>query len=349
MKTIYADMTRGIDEEMMLRAGDILLGGGLVAFPTETVYGLGGNALDAEASRKIYAAKGRPSDNPLIVHIADIDALSEIVKEVPQAAKDLADAFWPGPMTIILNKNDKVPMSTTGGLSTVAIRFPDNAIADAMILAGGGYIAAPSANTSGRPSPTTAKHVKDDLDGKIDMIIDGGPVGIGVESTIVDLTEDIPMVLRPGYINMDMLRGVLGEVRLDPGLHYSDPNFHPKAPGMKYRHYAPKAPLTIVEGPEDKVIAKIQELALEKEASGEKVGIIATDESAKSYSHGIVKSIGTRNEEITISMHLYGILREFDDLGVNVIYSEAFDTPKMGQAIMNRLIKAAGHQVIRLS
>lgn len=348
MKTIYADMTHGIDKEMMKKAGHILLDGGLVAFPTETVYGLGGNALDAEASKKIYTAKGRPSDNPLIVHIADFDALKDIVKEVPQAAKDLADAFWPGPMTMILNKNDRVPMSTTGGLSTVAVRFPDNEIADAMILAGGGYIAAPSANTSGRPSPTTAQHVQDDLDGKIDMIIDGGPVGIGVESTIIDLTEDIPMILRPGYINMDMLRDVLGEVRMDPGLHSADPNFHPKAPGMKYRHYAPKAPLTIVEGPAEKVVAKIGELAAEREAAGEKVGVIATDETASRYSHGIIKSIGSRAEEITISMHLYGILRDFDDMNVSVIYSEAFDTPKLGQAIMNRLIKAAGHQVINV-
>ena len=348
MNTIFADMTSGIDENMMRKAGEILLSGGLVAFPTETVYGLGGNALDAEASRKIYAAKGRPSDNPLIVHIADYDALSGIVSEVPETARKLADAFWPGPMTIILNKNDRVPSSTTGGLSTVAIRMPDNEIAAAMIRAGGGYIAAPSANTSGRPSPTTAMHVRDDLDGKIDMIIDGGPVGIGVESTIVDLTEEIPMVLRPGYINMEMLRGVLGEVRLDPGLHYNDPNFHPKAPGMKYRHYAPRAPLTIVEGPQQKVTAKIRELTAQKEQNGEKAGIIATDESASQYTSGTVRSIGTRSEEITISMHLYGILREFDDLGVDVIYSEAFDTPKMGQAIMNRLIKAAGHQVIKV-
>ncbi len=184
MKTIYADMTAGIDRKLMQKAGDILLSGGLVAFPTETVYGLGGNALDAEASRKIYAAKGRPSDNPLIVHIAEFDALERIVTDVPQEAKDLADAFWPGPMTMILNKNDRVPASTTGGLGTVAIRMPDNEIAAAMIRAGGGYIAAPSANTSGRPSPTTAQHVKDDLDGKIDMIIDGGPVGIGVESQL---------------------------------------------------------------------------------------------------------------------------------------------------------------------
>lgn len=348
METIFADMTKGIDKKLMQKAGDILKEGGLVAFPTETVYGLGGNALDAEASRKIYAAKGRPSDNPLIVHIADFDALPKIVKEVPKAARDLADAFWPGPMTMILNKNDRVPMSTTGGLSTVAVRFPDNEIADAMILAGGGYIAAPSANTSGRPSPTTAQHVQDDLDGKIDMIIDGGPVGIGVESTIIDLTEDIPMILRPGYINMDMLRDVLGEVRMDPGLHSADPNFHPKAPGMKYRHYAPKAPLTIVEGPADLVVDKINELSQEGEAAGKRVGIIATDETAARYHHGIIKSIGTRTEEITISMHLYGILRDFDALNADMIYSEAFETPNLGQAIMNRLIKAAGHQVIKV-
>lgn len=231
----------------------------------------------------------------------------------------------------------------------MAVRMPNHPVAAAMIRAGGGYIAAPSANTSGRPSPTTAQHVKDDLDGKIDMIIDGGPVGIGLESTIVDLTEDVPMVLRPGYINMDMLREVLGKVRMDPGLHSQDPNFHPKAPGMKYRHYAPKADLTIVEGPQAAVRRKIEELAAEHELKGERVGIIATDEDASVYSRGIVKSAGTRTEEITIAMHLYSILREFDDLNVSVIYSEAFDTPKMGQAIMNRLIKAAGHQVITVS
>ena len=349
MDTIVADMTQGIDREKMAQAGLILRHGGLVAFPTETVYGLGGNALDADASRKIYAAKGRPSDNPLIVHIADLKALDPIVTDIPSEAMDLAEAFWPGPLTMIFHKSDMVPLSTTGGLDTVAVRMPNHPVAAAMIRAGGGYIAAPSANTSGRPSPTTAQHVKDDLDGKIDMIIDGGPVGIGLESTIVDLTEDVPMVLRPGYINMDMLREVLGKVRMDPGLHSQDPNFHPKAPGMKYRHYAPKADLTIVEGPQAAVRRKIEELAAEHELKGERVGIIATDEDASVYSRGIVKSAGTRTEEITIAMHLYSILREFDDLNVSVIYSEAFDTPKMGQAIMNRLIKAAGHQVITVS
>ena len=334
MKTIFADMTRGIDEQMISRAGRILLDGGLVAFPTETVYGLGGNALDAEASGRIYAAKGRPSDNPLIVHIAEFADLQKIVRSVPETAVILGRAFWPGPLTMILEKNETVPQATTGGLDTVAVRMPDHPVARALIRAGGG--------------PTKAEHVAEDLDGKIDMIIDGGPVGIGLESTIIDLTEEIPMVLRPGFISLEMLRELLGEVRMDPGLRSADPSFRPKAPGMKYRHYAPKADLTIVEGSQEKVQEAIRRLAREKKAAGEKVGIIATDESAALYEDGIVKSAGSRQNEITIAMHLYSILREFDELKVSVIYSEAFETPQMGQAIMNRLIKAAGHHVIHV-
>ncbi len=348
MNTIWADMTAGIDEALMTRAGQIIKEGGLVAFPTETVYGLGGDALNAGASSRIYAAKGRPGDNPLIIHIAHPGSLCSIVSSVPPAARLLADAFWPGPLTMILEKSSLVPAETTGGLNTVAVRMPDHAAALALIDAGGGYIAAPSANLSGRPSPTTAKHVLDDLNGRIDMIIDGGNVGIGVESTIIDLTEEIPMVLRPGFISLSMLREVLGEVRMDPGLHSEDPAFRPKAPGMKYRHYAPKANLTIVEGPQDAVRAKIESLALEAEMAGLRCGIIATDEDACDYRHGIVRSAGKRSEEITISQHLFGILREFDDLDVSVIYSESFDTPQIGAAIMNRLIKAAGHQIIQV-
>lgn len=346
MNTIWADMTAGIDEALMRQAGRIIKDGGLVAFPTETVYGLGGDALDPDASRRIYAAKGRPSDNPLIVHIADPEALAPIVREVPDTALALAKAFWPGPLTMILRKSDVVPMAVTGGLDTVAVRMPSHPAALALIREGGGYIAAPSANTSGRPSPTTAAHVRDDLDGRIDMIIDGGPVGIGVESTIIDLTEDVPMVLRPGFISLEMLRGVLGEVKMDPGLHSEDPAFRPKAPGMKYRHYAPKAGLVIVEGSPEKVRAKIRELAFAEEKAGGCAGIIAVDEDAADYPHGIVRSAGTRADEITISRRLFGILREFDDLNVTAIYSEAFHTPQLGDAIMNRLIKAAGHQVI---
>ena len=348
MKTIYADMTAGIDRKLMQKAGDILLSGGLVAFPTETVYGLGGNALDAEASRKIYAAKGRPSDNPLIVHIAEFDALERIVTEVPQEARDLADAFWPGPMTMILNKNDRVPASTTGGLGTVAIRMPDNDIAAEMIRAGGGYVAAPSANTSGRPSPTKAEHVAEDLNGKIDMIIDGGTVDIGLESTIVDLTDGAPTILRPGYINQEMLTKVLGEVEMDRGLIAPESGVHPKAPGMKYRHYAPKADLIIVEGEAEKVRRKINELVQQQISEGKKVGVIGTDESLSYYKDGDVRSIGSRKDEITIAQHLFGLLREFDESDISVIYSEAFETPQIGQAIMNRLIKAAGHQIIRV-
>ncbi len=346
MDTIWADMRTGIDTSLMEKAGSILRSGGLVAFPTETVYGLGADALDPEASGKIYSAKGRPSDNPLIVHIHRLDSLGKIARHVPEQASVLAEAFWPGPLTMILDKSDQVPHSVTGGLDTVAIRMPDHPVALALIEAGGGFIAAPSANTSGRPSPTTAQHVRDDLNGKIDMIIDGGSVGIGVESTIIDLTEEPPMVLRPGFISIDMLRNVLGDVRMDPGLHGEDPSFRPKAPGMKYRHYAPKAELTIVEGSESNVRAAIDRLAREAISRGQTCGIIAADEDASSYQAGIVRSAGSRAKEITISQHLFGILREFDDLGVDVIYSESFDTPQIGAAIMNRLIKAAGHHIL---
>lgn len=232
MKAEIVAMTAdAIDHAALARGGEILKQGGLVAFPTETVYGLGGNALDPMASKKIYAAKGRPSDNPLIVHIADLNALVPIVKEVPEKAKILAEKFWPGPLTMIFEKSDLVPLETTGGLNSVAVRFPSDPIAAELILQAGGYVAAPSANTSGRPSPTTAQHVEEDLGDAIEMIIDGGPVGIGLESTIVDFTEDVPVVLRPGYISLEMLQEVLGDVRMDKGLIKPDSKVHPKAPG----------------------------------------------------------------------------------------------------------------------
>lgn len=334
--------------EEIREAGRIIREGGLVAFPTETVYGLGGNALDVTASQRIYAAKGRPSDNPLIVHIADMASLLPLVTEIPEAARKLASACWPGPLTMIFHKSSIVPLETTGGLDSVAVRFPSHPIACALIREGGGYVAAPSANTSGRPSPTMAEHVIEDLKGKIEMIVDGGSVGIGLESTIVDFTENIPTILRPGYINEQMLRDILGEVRMDKGLLAENSRIHPKAPGMKYRHYAPKGSLLIVEGQTDRVAAKIEEMAREKTAAGYTVGIIGTDESVGRYSSGIIKSIGTRSDEESIGRHLYSVLREFDDCGAAYIFSESFDTPKMGQAIMNRLLKAAGHQVIRV-
>lgn len=336
-----------LNMEAIQKAGKILREGGLVAFPTETVYGLGGNALDPKASMKIYAAKGRPSDNPLIVHIADIKDLAKITTEIPEGARILAEKYWPGPLTMILPKADSVPKETTGGLDSVAVRFPSDRIAQELIKAAGGFVAAPSANTSGRPSPTMAEHVEEDLGDAIKMIIDGGQVGIGLESTIVDFTEDVPVVLRPGYISLEMLKDTLGDVRMDRGLLITDSSVHPKAPGMKYRHYAPKADLSIVEGPQDEVIACINRLTHEAVENGLKAGIIATDETKDQYSDGLVLSIGSREEEETIAHHLYEVLRDFDEAQVNVIYSEAFYTPRMGQAIMNRLLKAAGHKIIK--
>ena len=345
---IVAMTAEAIDKDAIARGGEILKKGGLVAFPTETVYGLGGNALDPMASRKIYAAKGRPSDNPLIVHIADIKALDPIVKSIPDKAKLLAEKFWPGPLTMIFERSNLVPLETTGGLESVAVRFPSDPIAAALILAAGGYVAAPSANTSGRPSPTTAQHVEEDLGDAIDMIIDGGSVGIGLESTIVDFTEEVPVVLRPGYISLEMLKEVLGDVRMDKGLIKPDSGIRPKAPGMKYRHYAPKADLAIVEGPTEAVIKAINQFVKEDAANGLQSGIIATEETISQYPDGIVKCIGSRAAEETIAHNLYEVLREFDQCQVSRIYSEAFYTPKMGQAIMNRLLKAAGHKIINI-
>lgn len=272
-----------IDEEAIQEAGQILKDGGLVAFPTETVYGLGGDALNAESSAKIYAAKGRPSDNPLIVHIADMDALPFIAAEIPESAYLLADAFWPGPLTMIFKKTDRVPMATTGGLSTVAVRMPSNKIAAALIRAAGGYIAAPSANRSGRPSPTVAKYVIEDLDGRVEMIIDGGSSDIGLESTIIDLSEGEPMILRPGYVTQEKMMQVIGNVDVDKTILDASSKQAPKAPGMKYRHYAPKGNLTIVEGPLEKVIACINEKLAEGHEQGLKTGVIATDETIEQY------------------------------------------------------------------
>lgn len=337
-----------LDMSALEKAGAILQGGGLVAFPTETVYGLGGNALDPKASEKIYAAKGRPSDNPLIIHIADMDHLTAIVNEIPPAAQLLAGKFWPGPLTMIFKKSDIVPTETTGGLDSVAVRMPSNKIALELIRQAGGYVAAPSANTSGRPSPTLAKHVIDDLSDKIDMIIDGGMTDIGLESTIVDFTEEIPMILRPGYLNEEMIAQVIGEVRMDPGVLAADSKTRPKAPGMRYKHYAPKADLVIVEGDSENVIKKINALTEERIAGGSHVGIICTEETRNRYPKGIIKSIGSRASEESIAAHLYQVLRDFDQEEVEYIYSESFQTPRMGQAIMNRLLKAAGHERINV-
>ena len=327
MKTqVFTIKDNQINQQDMKAAAEIIRSGGLVAFPTETVYGLGGDATRADASRKIYEAKGRPSDNPLIVHIADFSQLGQIVEKVPPEAELLAKHFWPGPLTMILHKNHVIPYETTGGLDTVAIRMPAHPVALAFLRESGCMIAAPSANTSGRPSPTSAAHVREDLQGRIDGIIDGGEVEIGIESTIIDLTEETPCVLRPGYITMDMLREVLGEVKLDPGIVSENTKVPPKAPGMRYRHYAPKADMTLVEGNAAKVVAKINQMAEQAKSRGYKVGIVATEETKASYRWGEVVSVGSREDEAEVAHHLYRVLRKFDELGVDVIYSECFDT-----------------------
>ncbi len=343
-----------IDMQIIRQAAAIIQKGGLVAFPTETVYGLGANALDEEAAKKIYAAKGRPSDNPLIVHIADPGMLNPLIKEIPPVAEKLMKKFWPGPMTLIFRKSAAVPKQTTGGLDTVAVRYPSNPIALALIREAGVPIAAPSGNLSGKPSPTEGEHIIEDMNGRIDMIIDGGTVGMGLESTIIDVTETPPMILRPGFITKEMLEEAIGEVDVDPAvLHKPQDGLKPKAPGMKYRHYAPMADYQIYRGETKKVAEAIIHAANEKAARGFKTGIITVDEHLNLYSEQLrsdvlVVSIGNLKNPETIANHLFKVLRNFDKENAAYIFGEAFSEDHVGQAIMNRLTKAAGYQVIDL-
>ncbi len=348
METKLVSLDReNIDMTVMEEAAELLRAGELVAFPTETVYGLGGDGLDAAAAQRIYAAKGRPSDNPLIVHIADTDAFSVLAREVPEEAYLLAKRFWPGPLTMILKKSGRVPAATTGGLETVAIRMPSDEIALSLIRTSGIFIAAPSANASGRPSPTKAEHVYEDLQGKIPMILDGGAVTIGLESTIVDLSGEVPLILRPGYITPEMLREILPNVAYDPAIlkKTADPTLVAKAPGMKYRHYAPKGNLRIYEGSLDAVVAKIREEAAKKVAEGYSVAILASEETKGYYPEFVVRSVGTRAQEETVAANLFDTLREFDHMGARFIFGECFSREGIGHAIMNRLLKAAGYQM----
>jgi len=337
-----------IDKADFSDAASILRADGLVAFPTETVYGLGANALSPLAASKIYAAKGRPSDNPLIVHIADKKDIYELSNNVTDKAVALAKAFWPGPLTIILEKSEIVPMTTTGGLDTVAIRMPNHKVALKLIKEAGVYIAAPSANTSGKPSPTSAAHVYEDMNGRIDMIIDGGSGYIGLESTIVDLSDEVPMILRPGCITKEMLEEVIGTVEVDKAILGIDNSAKPKAPGMKYKHYAPKGELAIVEGDVAKVIAYINEKAAANEKEDLKTAVLATSENVFAYEADYVYDLGSRENEDAVARHLYAALRRCDELDMDYIYAESFENQAVGQAIMNRLIKAAGHNIIRL-
>ena len=348
METIVRQLNSGEDAQICEQAAHIIQSGGLVAFPTETVYGLGGNGLDPSAARKIYEAKGRPSDNPLILHVADLSQIPPLVREFPEKARRLAEALWPGPLTVILPKSDLVPPEVTGGLDTVAIRFPSHPGAQAFIRAAGCPIAAPSANLSGRPSPTNAQDVLEDLDGRIPLILDGGESRIGLESTIVDLSGEVPTVLRPGYYGLPQLRELLGTVAVDPAVLRSlEENERPKAPGMKYRHYAPKVSLTLVEGEDEVRAAYIRKQA----KKGKKTAVLLCRETLPLYGGGrdlILLPLGSRKDDAEIARRLFAVLRSLDRLELDRVYSETFGEGPLGEAIMNRLRKAAGFRIIRL-
>lgn len=346
VETLYGQR----EQEYLEQAAELLKKGEVVAFPTETVYGLGANGMDAAASGKIYAAKGRPSDNPLILHIADFSQLEGIAEDISEDAWKIMKAFWPGPMTIVLKKKQEVPRETTGGLDTVAIRMPNHPVARELLLKAKLPIAAPSANRSGRPSPTEAFHVMEDMKGHIPMIIDGGKVGIGIESTIIDMTGEKPVILRPGYITPEMIDQVVAGVSIDPAI-LGGPmaaGLKPKAPGMKYRHYAPAGDMWLVEGQNEAVVDKINALTKEKQEEGYRVAIIGTDENMEYYHADVVKSIGSRKNPETIAANLYGTLREMDQLGVQIIYGESFEEGEFYGAIRNRILKAAGYQVLKV-
>ncbi len=336
------------NDETMTTAAKVIADGGLVAFPTETVYGLGCNAFDGVAVKKVYEAKGRPSDNPLIIHICNYAMLDNLIGYLPEKAKKLMDLFWPGPITFILPKGDAVALDVTGGLSSVAVRFPNNEVALRLIEKANVPIAAPSANSSGKPSPTRATHVAFDLDGKIDMIIDGGACEFGLESTIVDVTEEIPVLLRPGSITLEMLQQAVGEVKVDDGVIYKIEGEHkPKAPGMKYTHYAPKATVNIVNGELEAVVSTINNFVLEN-APHQKIGIMATEQTKHLYTCENVLSVGDRNDPKTIGANLFKILRKFDHIGVELVYAEGFSDSEVYMAVMNRLRKAAGFHIINV-
>lgn len=351
MKTKYIRWTPvdGFDAVELAAAAEVIREGGLVAFPTETVYGLGGDGLCPEAAHKIYGAKGRPSDNPLILHIAEMEQIETIVRHVPEAAKKLAEVFWPGPLTMIFNKSGCVPYETTGGLETVAVRMPEHKGALEFLKRAGVPVAAPSANVSGRPSPTKAAHVREDLDGLIDMVIDGGEVGIGLESTILDLTEEIPVILRPGAVTRQMIADVIGEVRMDPALMSVSSEQRPKAPGMKYRHYAPKAEMIVFRGEPEAVAGRIRKQVCDYVGGGtyraDEIGILASQETADLYPAGQVLSVGSRKNG-TVGRHIYDTLRRFDERKVKMILSESFYEQEQQEAIMNRLLKAAGQRMV---
>jgi L-threonylcarbamoyladenylate synthase len=344
---IYKLNEENIDNQAIKEAVEVIRKNGTVVFPTETVYGLGANALSAEAAKAIFVAKGRPSDNPLIVHVDCIDMLLYVIGEpLSENAKKLMEKFWPGPLTLIFKKSSAIPPEITAGLDTVGVRMPDNTIALELIKQSGLPIAAPSANISGKPSPTKGEHVIADLAGKVDAILCGSSSRIGLESTVLDLSGAVPTILRPGGITLEELQAVLGEVHIDKGL--VDQTTTPKAPGMKYTHYAPEAKMIIIKGQQQEVVSKIQQLTAEQDNQGKLVGILATEETKHNYQSGIVISMGSRSNLYSAAAAIFDALRQFDIQKVDIIYAEALSEENIGMAVMNRLKKAAGFNIIEV-
>lgn len=333
-----------IDIDIIREMAEKIRNGETVIFPTETVYGLGANAMDEDAAKKIYLAKGRPSDNPLIVHISDIEEVDKIALEVGEKAKKAMENFWPGPLTIILKKKEIVPNVTSGGLSTVAIRMPSNKIANALIRESKTQIAAPSANISGRPSPTKAEHVVKEMSGRVSGIIMGGDCDFGLESTVVDFSDDKPMILRPGSITKEMLEEVLGEVSIDPSLSKKEDNIKAKAPGMKYKHYSPNAQVYIVKGGENNVITKMNELSRKNHAENKKTGIMCMSKDVDKFECDYVVDLGKDYNEV--AANLFDALIKMDEAKMDIVYSVCFESRGVGQAIMNRLLKSAAYRII---
>jgi L-threonylcarbamoyladenylate synthase len=349
-KTLLLKVSPHRPEPAKIRvAAETIKRGGLVAFPTETVYGLGANALNPNAVLALFKAKKRPLDNPPIVHVENTDDIYRLAKCVPAKAELLMKQFWPGPLTLVLERSGAVPDVTVAGLDTVAIRMPKNRIALALIKESHCPIAAPSANLAGRPSPTTAKHVFDDLNGRIDVILDGGPTRIGVESTVLDISVNPPQVLRPGGVPFEALKRILRDVRLHPfvAAEQEVAVAEARSPGMRHKHYAPKAKLILVEGSVQAVVEKVKELITSCKRAGNRVGVLATDETASKYDADAVKSLGSRFNLEAVAQNLFRLLREFDAEGVDVIVAEGVPAEGLGLAVMNRLRKASGYNIVK--
>ncbi|MDK2821264.1 MAG: L-threonylcarbamoyladenylate synthase [Clostridia bacterium] len=350
-RTKYLKINPRVPEINKIRmAAKILTRGGVVAFPTETVYGLGANALDRRAVSRIFRAKGRPADNPLIVHVASFRDVKELVAYLPPKANLLMRYFWPGPLTLILPRSDIVPDIVTAGLDTVGIRMPSHPIARALIRVSHLPIAAPSANISGRPSPTTGHHVLKDLRGKVDAVVDGGPSVVGVESTVLDLTSPVPTILRPGGITYEELKKILGDVAIDPAI-LGQENLRPKAPGMKYKHYAPKGEVFLIAGELSKVVVKIRSLVKNLQEKGLRVAVLATEETANFYNSeprpDYLEVIGSRRSPATIASNLFAALRNCDRKHIDAILAETIPEEGIGLAVMNRLRKSAANRIIK--